>query len=207
MTVDNTPPTTAVLVPANGAAVSGTSATLDASAGASNKVGIAGVQFVLTGGSYSKTVIGTATLTLYGYVYSWNTTTVPSGTYTLQSLATDGAGNTAYSAGISIVVDNTPPTTAVIIPSNGATVSGTGATLDATASASYGVGITKVQFVLTGGTYNKTVIGTADASLYGYLYGWNTTTVPDGTYTLQSLATDGAGNTTYSAPITIKVGN
>ena len=106
-----------------------------------------------------------------------------------------------------MTVDNTPPTTAVIIPSNGATVSGTAATLDATASASYGVGITKVQFVLTGGAYNKTVIGTAGLTLYGYLYGWNTTTVPDGTYTLQSLATDGAGNTTYSAPITIKVGN
>jgi hypothetical protein len=104
-------------------------------------------------------------------------------------------------------VDNTPPATAVIIPSNNATVSGTSATLDATASASYGVGISKVQFVLTGGSYNKTVIGTAGLTLYGYLYGWNTTSVPDGTYTLQSLATDGAGNTTYSAGITIKVGN
>jgi hypothetical protein len=207
VTVSNTPPTTAVLVPSNGGAVSGTNATLDASAGASNGVGIAKVQFVLTGGSYNKTVLGTGTSTLYGYIYGWNTTSVPSGTYTLQSLATDGAGNSTYSTGISVTVDNTPPTTAVIIPSNNATVSGTSATLDATASASYGVGISKVQFVLTGGSYNKTVIGTATATLYGYLYGWNTTSVPNGTYTLQSLATDGAGNTTYSAGITIKVSN
>jgi hypothetical protein len=207
VTVNNTPPTTAVLVPSNGGAVSGTNATLDASASASNNVGIAKVQFVLTGGSYNKTVLGTGTATLYGYIYGWNTTSVPSGTYTLQSLATDGAGNSTYSTGISVTVDNTPPATAVIIPSNNATVSGTSATLDATASASYGVGISKVQFVLTGGSYNKTVIGTAGLTLYGYLYGWNTTSVPDGTYTLQSLATDGAGNTTYSAGITIKVGN
>ena len=64
-----------------------------------------------------------------------------------------------------------------------------------------------MQFVLTGGSYNKTVIGTATPTAYGYILSWNSKSVPDGTYTLQSLATDGAGNTTYSAGITIKVNN
>ena len=207
ITVNNTPPTTAVLVPATGANVSGTSTALDASASASNGVGISKVQFVLSGGTYNKTVIGTATLTAYGYYYTWNTTGVVNGTYTLQSLATDGAGNTTYSAGIAITVNNTPPTTAVLVPATGANVSGTSTALDASASASNGVGISKVQFVLSGGTYNKTVIGTATLTAYGYYYSWNTTGVVNGTYTLQSLATDGTGNTTYSAGITIKVSN
>ena len=166
------------------------------------------VQFVLTGGTFNKTVLGTGTATIYGYVYSWNTTTVPNGTYTLQSLATDSAGNTAYSAGITVTVSNNPPTTSVTVPADNATVSGTTTTLDAFATAQQsGATITKVQFVLTGGTYNKTVIGTGTASHYGYLYSWNTTTVPNGTYTLQSLATDSVGNTTYSAGITVKVSN
>ena len=201
------PPTTAVLVPSNGGAVSGTSATLDASASAQSGYTAKTVQFLLTGGSYNKSVVGSGAATLYGYIYQWNTTTVPSGSYTLQSLVTDNAGHTAYSAAITVTVDNTPPATAVLVPANNATVSGTSTTLDASASASYGVGISKVQFVLTGGADNKTVIATGGATLYGYIGAWNTTTVPDGTYTLQSLATDGAGNTTYSAPITIKVGN
>ena len=111
--MDNTPPSTAVLVPATGADLSGTSATLDASASASYGVAINRVQFVLTGGSYNKLVIGTATSTAYGYYLGWNTTTVLGGTYTLQSLATDAAGNTTYSAGVTITVDNTPPSTAV----------------------------------------------------------------------------------------------
>ena len=170
-------------------------------------VGISKVQFVLTGGSYNKTVIGTAVPTIYGYLYIWNTTTVPGGTYTLQSVATDTGGNTGYSAGITVTVDNTPPTTAVLVPSTGADLSGTRAVLDASANGSYGVPITKVQFVITGGSYNQTVIGTASVSYYGYLYGWNTTTVPGGTYTLQSLATDAAGNTAYSSPITVTVDN
>ena len=207
VTVDNTPPTTAVIIPATGATLSGTSATLDATASASYGVGITKVQFALTGGSYNKTVLGTASLTLSGAILAWNTTTVVNGTYTLQSLATDGAGNTAYSPGITVTVSNTPPSTAVIIPVTGANLSGTSAVLDASASASNGVGIAKVQFVLTGGSFNKLVVGTATATLYGYLFSFNTATVVNGTYTLQSLATDGSGNTTYSPGITITIGN
>jgi beta-glucanase (GH16 family) len=198
---------TAVTVPSSGGSLSGTGAPLDAAASTSNGVGIAKVQFVLSGGSYSKSVIGTATPTLYGYVAVWNTTSVPNGTYTLQSLATDTAGNTAYSSSITVIVNNPPPTTAVIAPSNGAALSGTGASLDAAASASNGVGIAKVQFVLSGGSYSKSVIGTATPTLYGFVYAWNTTSVPNGTYTLQSLATDAAGKTAYSAGITITVSN
>ena len=95
----------------------------------------------------------------------------------------------------------------MIVPSNNATVSGT-ATLDALAAAQQsGATITKVQFVLTGGTFNKTVLGTATATIYGYVYSWNTAGVPNGTYTVQSLATDSVGNTAYSAGITVKVSN
>ncbi len=83
----------------------------------------------------------------------------------------------------------------MIVPSNDATVSGTASALDASASAATGSTISKVQFVLTGGTYNKTLIGTATATIYGYVYSWNTPSVPNGTYTLQSLATDSATNT------------
>jgi predicted RNA-binding protein with TRAM domain len=208
ITVSNNPPTTSVIVPSNGATVSGTSTALDAVATAQQSgTTISKVQFVLTGGTFNKTVVGTGTASIYGYVYSWNTIGVPNGAYTLQSLATDSAGNTAYSAGITITVSNNPPTTSVIVPSNNATVSGTTA-LDALATAQQsGATISKVQFVLTGGTYNKTVLGTASATIYGYVYSWSTVGVPNGTYTLQSLATDSVGNTTYSAGITVKVSN
>jgi len=200
--VDNTPPTTSVLVPSTGAALKG-AALLDA--GAADNVSVKTVQFVATGGTLNKTVIGTAGQTAYGYLFSWSTTSVANGSYTLQSLATDEAGNTAYSTGMPIIVDNTPPTTSVLVPSTGATVKGTSAVLDA--GAADNVSVKTVQFVATGGTLNKTVIGTAGQTAYGYLFGWNTTTVPDGSYTLQSLATDEASNATYSAGITVTVNN
>jgi hypothetical protein len=95
-----TPPTTSILVPANGAKLSGTT-TLDASASNATSV-----EFWIAGGSYGYgKVIGTATPTYYGWVYSWNTTTVPNASYALLSEAF-GAGGSAFSSPISITVNN-----------------------------------------------------------------------------------------------------
>jgi len=195
------PVTTSVALPSAGAALRG-GTWLDANATSTSSIST--VQFVLTGGTFNESVIGTGTSTIYGYLFGWNTASVPDGSYTLQSLATDAASNTAYSAGISVIVDNTPPTTSVLVPSTGATVKG-GTWLDA--GAADNISVKSVQFVLTGGAFNKSVIGTATATIYGYLFGWTTTSVPDASYTLQSLATDEAGNTTYGKGITVKVKN
>ena len=45
----------------------------------------------------------------FGWLAAWDSTTVPDGTYTLQSEAYDGAGLQALSAGVTVVVENTPP--------------------------------------------------------------------------------------------------
>jgi polyvinyl alcohol dehydrogenase (cytochrome) len=195
--------TTSVLVPSNGAFLAG-SQTLDASASGSS--GVTKVEFHLTGGMLNDTLIATATPSSYGWLASWDTTTVPDGTYTLQSVAYDGSGNSARSLGVSINIDNnhTPPTTSVLVPSNGATLLGS-QTLDASASGNFGV--TKVEFHLTGGMLNDTLIATATPSSYGWLANWDTTTVSDGTYTLQSVAYDGGGDTGVSPGISVTVNN
>jgi DNA-binding beta-propeller fold protein YncE len=93
-------PTTSVLVPSSGAKVSGP-ISLDASA-----TNAASVEFWIAGGSYGYgKVIGTATPTLYGWIYNWNTTRVANGSYLLLSDAT-GPGWTTYSSAAGITVDN-----------------------------------------------------------------------------------------------------
>ena len=100
---------TQVLAPSNGSSVSGTTV-LDASA--TPGVTVSGVQFVLSGGSLSDQVVGTATPTIYGWIADWDTTTVPNGTYTLQSVATatdphNGITTvTVTSPGITVTVNN-----------------------------------------------------------------------------------------------------
>jgi hypothetical protein len=99
-------------------------------------------------------------------------------------------------------VDNPPPTTAVGLPANGATLSG-GQWLDAGATP----GVTQVQYELTGGTLNNAVIATATSTIVGWLAGWLTATVPNGTYTLQSVASYASGVSGTSAPVMITVNN
>ena len=96
-----------------------------------------------------------------------------------------------------------PPTTHVVIPSNSSTVSGTQG-LDASASS----GVTQVQYELTGVNLNHSVIVTVPSpSIYGWTASWNSTTVPNGVYTLQSVASYGGEVSGTSPGITITVSN
>ncbi len=197
------PPSTAVVFPSNGATVAGAQVVLDASVSS----GVTNVTFELTGGTLNDSVIATASAKLYGWVATWDSTTVSPGTYTLQSVATAG-GSTTTSAGISIVVVATgpPPSTSVLVPSNGATVSGAQVVLDASATSEPAI---MVQFELTGGVLSDSVIATARLTYYGWVATWNSTAVANGTYTLQSLVTyDGNFVPAATSPgITITVDN
>ena len=92
----------------------------------------------------------------------------------------------------------------LFVPANNATLSGT-AVLGAWATGYFSV--TKVEFYLTGASQHDTLIGTATWSLFGWAVRWNTTTVANGTYQLQSVAYDVAGRSGHSNGITITVKN
>jgi outer membrane protein assembly factor BamB len=93
--------------------------------------------------------------------------------------------------------------TQVLVPQNGATLSGS-AVLDAAAPG--GGDVTSVQFVASGGTLSDTVVGTATLTYYGWIALWNTSSVPNGTYTVQAVA-DAPLPAPMSAPITVTVSN
>jgi Bacterial Ig domain len=156
-------PATAVTIPSAGATVAGTAQVLDATA--SSAAGISSVTFEVSGrpSNLSDQLIGTARPTLYGCILIWNTTTVPNGTYTLQSVATDTVAETTPNAAISITVDNPPPSTTAVIPQNGATLdSAQGYVLDAVASP--GVTHVSIEAVVGGDAFPLTATPT--------IYGW-----------------------------------
>ncbi len=98
-----------------------------------------------------------------------------------------------------------PPSTNVFTPADNVTVSGTQQLLGAFASS----GVTHVQFEISGGPSNldHSMIGTANRTEYGWLDKWDTTTVRNGTYTLQSVASYGGEVNGTSSGITITVSN
>jgi len=93
--------------------------------------------------------------------------------------------------------DTTPPTTSITAPANNATVSGT---VNVTASASDNVGVVKVEFYID--NVLKSTSTTAP-----YSFSWNTTTVANGSHTINSKAYDAAGNVGTSATVTVTVSN
>jgi predicted acyl esterase len=98
----------------------------------------------------------------------------------------------------------TSPSTAVLVPSTGATESGS-FYLDASASSA--AGITSVNFEITGGALSNEVVSGSTPTLYGWLGEWNTKSYPNGTYELQSVATDVNGLSSTSAPVTLTLDN
>jgi mannosyltransferase len=96
------------------------------------------------------------------------------------------------------------PVSFVVAPSNGATLSAKDAVLVAVTPDDW-VHVNKVHFMLKSASSSARVIGTGTHSSYGWFFLWDTRQTPNGTYTLQSVATNTMGNDTYSSPIMLKV--
>src|SRR5437867_3366592 len=113
---DTTPPTVSITSPSSGSTVSGP---ISLTAGASDDVGVAGVQFMLDGANLG------AEDTIAPYSVSWDTTAASNGSHTLAARARDAAGNASTSSAITVTVSNgpspdtTPPTVGITSPSSG----------------------------------------------------------------------------------------
>jgi hypothetical protein len=194
------PPSTTVGIPTSGATLSGTSEVFDAAASS----GVTRVQYELTGGTLNDAVIATASPTIFGWVAKWNATTVPNGTYALQSVASGSGGVSGTSAPVPITVNNPPPQTEIIVPASGATLdSSKGGVIDALASP----GVTKVSITANVDGAMETLPTTPT------IYGWIATlpaTQPCAQCrpipvlsTLQSVASYPGGVSGTSAAVTI----
>ncbi len=200
-------PSTSVLVPSSGAALSG-STYLDASA-----TNATSVKFLLFGGSYgyNAPVVCTATLTYYGWICSWNTRTVPNSSYALVSEAS-GAGGSAFSTPISMTVNN--PLNDLVGPFVG-TLSGlggcsfVGATFTAMYSNNFPVGtvtlemngcytlISETQFDYSGIFTFTTNVGTLSGTVEGQVFNQVISELPPeiepSSASLELAATSGTG--------------
>jgi hypothetical protein len=103
-----------------------------------------------------------------------------------------------------LIVDRGLPVTTVALPRSGSVVKGNHWLL---AEASDLYGVTKVEFELTGGVLRNQVVATADDTKFGWISAWNTTAVPNDSYTLRSVAWDSSGKQGVSRPVAIKVSN
>ncbi|HEX9379917.1 MAG TPA: Ig-like domain-containing protein [Gaiellaceae bacterium] len=190
--IDNTPPTTSQNDP--GQYLRATK-TLTASAADSGGSGIDHVDFqwAPTGGG-SWTTIATDSTPGDGLQASFDTTGVSDGHYDLRTVAYDVAGNQAASTPVADrLVDNTPPDATMNNP--GAYLRGsvnlTSSTSDPGGANASGVVSVAYEYSTTGGATWQSTGASFDS-----------TSVADGNVELHVIATDAAGNTTTSSPVT-----
>ncbi|UFS69117.1 Ig-like domain-containing protein [Geomonas sp. RF6] len=181
-------PIVTISSPLASASVSGT---VPVTASASDNVGVAKVEFYINGALK-------AAVTAAPYVYSWNTSALPPGSYTLSAKAYDAAGNVGQSAGVAVKVagDVVPPTVSVTSPTANTAVTGS---VTVSASATDNVGVTKTEVY-----DNGTLAFVSNQSSVSYA--WDTTRAASGTHALVAKAYDAAGNVGQSSTVVVTVG-
>ncbi|CAG0999392.1 partial Chitodextrinase, partial [Planctomycetaceae bacterium] len=196
---DTTAPKATITSPTSASTLKGK---VSVAVAASDNVGVAKVDLRINGASF-------ATATTAPFSFQWDTTTIPDGTYTLEAVAYDGAGNMGQSGNVAVKVVNTVDTTAIvpidvidainsinqidiIAPTvaitslaNGLTI-GTKATV--TIAASDNVSVNRIELYIDG---NLRATSTGSTSLY---YFWNTRKITSGAHTLTAKAFDATKN-------------
>ncbi|QWV95837.1 fibronectin type III domain-containing protein [Geomonas nitrogeniifigens] len=183
------PPVTSITYPATSTTVAGV---VSVTADATDNVGVTKIEFYVNG-------VLKATDTASPYVFSWDTTALAPGSYTLMTKAYDAAGNVGQSQSVTVTVanDTQAPTVSVTSPSNNLTVSGS---VSIAASATDNVGVSRVDFYLNNALLSST-------NMAPYTYNWNTKTVANGVYNITAKAYDAAGNIGQSQTTTVNVFN
>ena len=193
--IDTTLPAGALTAPADGAHVNGPVAVTAAASDVPS--GVASVEFLVRpNGSGSFTSISTDTTAPYDA--SWDSTTAPEGNAELKVVVVDDAGQSVTSAIRTVVVDNPPVPT---LDDPGANVLGM-----VTLTASSQPDTTQVVFERSpAGAGTWTQIAT-DATA-PFTADFDTSGVPDGSYDLRVVATDGGSFSGTSSLRTSRVDN
>ena len=179
---DTTPPVVTLAAPLNNATVRGTTTI---TANASDNVGVARVEFYAAGTLLSATNVAP-------YSYTWDTTSVTDGWYTLTAKAYDAAGNATQSVPVAVSVLNatTLPLVTLTAPVSGTTLVGLAFPDNS--------GVTKVEFYVNGNLQ-------ATETNSPYNFSWDTSALSGGEYTLTAKFYDSTGSTVQPIGVTMTV--
>ena len=120
---------------------------------------------------------------------AWDTTLLDEGSYDLRAGANDAAGNSAYSAVVTMLIDNTPPV--ALMDNPGSPLDGTVNLTSHSSDALSGI-VSEVFQYSPAGTDTWTSLGGS---------AWDTSSVPQGRYDLRVVVRDAAGNVSASDPV------
>jgi Bacterial Ig domain len=196
---DQTNPTTALILPADGAIVSGT---VEISAEAEDQgSGLRSLAIQLSGAGAEWTTLATGSDPLLSV--GWDTLSVEPGSYLLRSVAEDRNGNVGASQPIEVTVaaDKTAPSVAIVTPSDGAILTDTTTVEAVAADAESGLRSVTIQARRACGSWSD--LGSFSEG--PFTVSWDAGSMKSGRYELRAVATDRRGNRSVSASVDVRV--
>ncbi len=121
------------------------------------------------------------------YTYTWKTGDLPAMSHTLRAFVTDSK-NVSRDQTVTVMVDNASPSVEAFVPLKDALVTGM---FVVQAAASDNQGVARIELHLLSGS-NDTLLTSVNGP--NLTYSWDTSALPDGSYSLQVLVIDKAGN-------------
>jgi hypothetical protein len=135
---------------------------------------------------------------------AWDTSSLPNGTYTMQTSAVKG-GHETHGAPVAFAVANASVSVSVTSPATGSTVSGTKEITIAAVPAAASV---SVKIASVGDpAFASTRTAAFDASRHAWAVQWNTADFPNGGYRLEAKAVGDDGRDFFAGPVTVNVSN
>jgi subtilisin family serine protease len=180
---DTQAPSASISAPVAGSTLSGV---VSVNVTASDNIGVSKVELWVNG-----KLLATDSAAPFGF--SWDSKATANGNASLEARAYDAAGNLGSSGTVvvsvanPVVADTTAPTVAISNPTEGAKVSGN-VGVRVNASDNSGIAGLTISFYVNGSQVAQATGGSLS-------YNWNTRKLAAGTYTLQAVARDKAGNT------------
>ncbi len=176
---DTTAPTVAITSPSSSSTVK---ASVAVAVAAADNVGVAKVELRINGALF-------ATSATAPFSFSWDTTTAPDGTYTLEATDYDTAGNVGTSGSVPVkvanAVDTIAPTVAITSPANGAVI---GDKTTISVAAADNVGVSRIELYIDGR------LTTSKTGVTSLSYSWNSKKAASGAHSIAAKAFDAMGN-------------
>jgi Papain family cysteine protease/BNR/Asp-box repeat len=203
VTVDNTPPVSAITSPAKGDTLSGTDYSITGTA-TDNLSGVTGVQVSTDGGkTWSAATDTSGNNTWATWSYDW---TLGDGAYTIRSRATDAALNVEKPKAAAAVSVTVPPVVALAdITPNGSSIAATASLLDNTGTPVNGAAVSFYCAKLVTGTANWALKSTATTDGSGTCVS-HAFTLPAGNYQVKAVNKFAGKNTATSNIVPVVVG-
>jgi len=199
--VQNIVPDIVIFSPSEGSIVSGTVTVGITASDLTDPLGSLNVEVAIDGAAWQ---IATFNPGSGYYEWEWDTAATNDGSHSIEARATNSSSKTVYADPVTVTADNSAPTITIVSPTEGSTVFGDVLVEIDASDENSPAGTLTVRVWIDAGPFSEAFYNPTTGY---YEHTWNSSSVLDGSHTIQANTTDSSNRTTPADPVSIQVDN